>query len=656
MSSRTFKISINKTMINFVFIVVLVFAALFSCAMATVLFPMVIVWLILLLLLAIPNYELDLKGWKKIAFDIAASIFTAFFTTYFSVLLVTVFSNSMLGFSSLIRRLLIYNPAELFIGMVIAMPAYWALRACRVPTKAAMAVTPFGFLLAAFVDYIVYYTRGDELIASDILSAGTAFGVAGNYRISMITPAVLLIIPYALYICACMRIKMVNREKADWRSTLIKAVAAVVTAVSCVGLLKVYGRTHDAEAYSELPSMENGIIINLCLTADFLHVDKPEGYTGDEYFESVYGNYSYSEPEEKVNVIVVMNEAFFDPDQRNLELNKDPDPFFDSFSDNCIKGYALSSVYGGRTANSEFEFLTGLTTAYLPNGSVVYSMYAKNPLPSLIGYSDNLNYNTYGLHPYRNTSWNRDKIYPDMGFETTCFENDFVFGDSGCIREYCSDECAYENTLNWITDENEATFTFLVTMQNHSAYFDNGTGFVADNYIDGDEEANTYFTLLSHSDKALEGLIDRLSEEEEKYVLVFFGDHQPKLNVTSGSEGPGGDSWYVPYMIWANYELPEGMADSDAGLTCIPYLGIDLLRVMGQDLPPYYQYINEIREVIPAINASGYYSRTAGRFLPLDEVVDEAEGEALLKYQYLQYCVLFDHGDNPLVSDMLPAG
>lgn len=654
MSKKSIQIGFDKNIINLAFVAVLLLVTLFASVLATVLFPMVIVWLVLLLALAIPTYKLNFTGVSRVLFDVMASLFTAVFTAYFTVLLGTVYAGAMYGCVSLFQRLLIHNPAELFIGILLAMPVYWLLRACQVPIRFAMAATPLGFFVITLADYIVYYCRGDELIAADILSAGTAMGVANNYQVSMMHPGVLLFVPYALYICACMRIKMTNKETHSLKEAGIRAVVTALATVLCVVSINSYGKNHNTEIYGCTPSIGNGIIINLFLTVDYLKVDEPEGYPGDEYFESAYANYSYNEPDEKVNVIVIMNEAFFDPDQRGLQLNMDPDPFFDSLTDNCIKGYALASVFGGRTANSEFEFMTGLTTAFLPQGSVVYSMYANDPLPSLAGFTSNMDYSTYGMHPYRASSWDRETIYSDMGFATTHFEDDFVYDDNSLIRDYCSDLCAYNNMLNWIGNDDRSTFTLLVTMQNHGGYSEPAEGFVSENYIDGDEEANTYFTLLSYSDAALERLINCLANKEEKYVVVFFGDHQPNIHVTWGNQGPGGDSWYVPYLIWANYEMPEGLANSDAGLTCLPYLGIDLLNVMGVDLPPYYQYIAEIRETIPVINASGYYSRSAGAFLPLDEIVDDAEGDALRRYQYLQYSAIFDGGNNSLVSEMLP--
>ena len=64
---------------------------------------------------------------------------------------------------------------------------------------------------------------------------------------------------------------------------------------------------------------------------------------------------------------------------------EDPTPYFNSLKNdpNAVVGLAASSVYGGNTPNSEFEFLTGITIGYMPNGAVPYMQYVDDPQYSL---------------------------------------------------------------------------------------------------------------------------------------------------------------------------------------------------------------------------------------------------------------------------------
>lgn len=58
-------------------------------------------------------------------------------------------------------------------------------------------------------------------------------------------------------------------------------------------------------------------------------------------------------------------------------------PFFRKLKENTIKGYTYSSVFGGNTANSEFEFMTGNTLAFLPDNSVPYQLFLRSKTAGL---------------------------------------------------------------------------------------------------------------------------------------------------------------------------------------------------------------------------------------------------------------------------------
>ena len=96
-----------------------------------------------------------------------------------------------------------------------------------------------------------------------------------------------------------------------------------------------------------------------------------------------------------------------------VESNTDAMPFLRSLTENTIKGYAYSSVFGGTTANSEYEFLTGNTTAFLPAGTVPYQMYVSDGDPTLVGQMAALGYRTVAAHPYRSSGWSRPSVYRD---------------------------------------------------------------------------------------------------------------------------------------------------------------------------------------------------------------------------------------------------
>ena len=58
-------------------------------------------------------------------------------------------------------------------------------------------------------------------------------------------------------------------------------------------------------------------------------------------------------------------------------------------------------------------------------------------------------------------------------------------------------------------------------------------------------------------------------------------------------------------------------------------------------MPPYNQFMLDLREVIPAINARGYYSLEKEKYIHIEDALGK-ELDWLTKYESLQYNGLFD--------------
>ena len=93
----------------------------------------------------------------------------------------------------------------------------------------------------------------------------------------------------------------------------------------------------------------------------------------------------------------------------------------------------------------------------------------------------------------------------------------------------------------------------------------------------------------------------------------------------------------VPFLIWANFDIEERTVEC----TSLSYLGRYLLEVVGLELPPFYRFLKEMEQHVPAINGMGYYSREAGAYLR-SERPDPEEAAWIEKYEILQYNGLHD--------------
>ena len=183
-------------------------------------------------------------------------------------------------------------------------------------------------------------------------------------------------------------------------------------------------------------------------------------------------------------------------------------------------------------------------------------------------------------------------------------------------------------------------------MQNHGSYKWNN--FETTVTAEGGRwsEVDQYLTLTSISDDAFREFVEYFEKVDERVVIAMFGDHQPSFSddfyISLFGEYPLDfdevqKKQTVPFVVWANYDIEE-KDDVETGLNA---LGGIVLDTAGISLPPYQAFLADMRNVIPTMNAYGYYSHTLGRQARTYEATGE-EDRWLLEYRMLQYNNLFD--------------
>lgn len=510
-------------------------------------------------------------------------------------------------------------------------------------------------LLIAGINYFVYLFRGNEFIFSDLKSIQTGLSVAGNYQFVLSNRAVYVILLTALYIA------LMRKLHISFKKRILITVFCISIAVFCCVYIGEKTENYVTETWEQKGSYRNGYLLNFVLSIRDCFIGEPEGYS-KEAIAALEEQYSdgadhaavsagIDEPQQKPTIIVVMSESYADLSViGEYSTNREVAPFYDSLKENTIKGYALSSVFGAKTPNSEWEFMTGNSMAFLPSGSVVYQQYIDNAPTSIVSNLKNTGYTCVAMHPYYNTGWSRNTVYPNLGFDEMYFLNDF--DQTKLLREYVTDQELYESIIDRYENrrKKEDLFIMSISMQNHGGYtekydnFDEQIRMLGVNYPD----VNQYLSLVHESDAALEYLITYFENVDEPVEIVFFGDHQPSLSSSfypylngKGLSGLTEDElealYTVPFFIWTNYESEE----SEVEITSLNFLSTMALEKAGIEMPAYNEYLSDMRKIVPAINARGYYSKTAGRFLHIEEAEGE-EADWIRDYEILQYNNMFD--------------
>ena len=493
--------------------------------------------------------------------------------------------------------------------------------------------------VAGLAEYFVVSFKGQPIMVSDIFSIGTAAAVSGTYTYS-VDVNVVRALALAMAVVLMLSLTPVVRKR-EGRSRACTAVVNVVLAVvlalgTGVGIMKVnltdtFGIV--VGGWAPLASYwRQGFLTAFITSIQDLKPSKPEGYSNksaektiSEYastYDSTLGTEESRTAAEaqfasqKPTVIAIMNESFCDMSIYNDLGGAYTGPTWLSSYDGAIVNGTLSvSPYGAGTCNTEFEFLTGTSMAFLGNGVYPYMVYNLSGVDNLAAQFNALGYTTTAMHPNYGTNWNRDVVYSNMGFDSFLDLQDFVGADR--VRGKVSDAATYDKILELLKSDDSPQFIFDVTMQNHSSY---DTGLLTDmkHYtVDGtdDPELDEYLALVDISDQALESFIDELSELDRPVVVVFFGDHQPKIASQynelmypdeSDANAHEQRTRETSLMIWANYDVAGvSQLNSDTEIST-NYLGAYLMQLIGAPLSDYQKAELVLRESIPNINLSGY--------------------------------------------------
>lgn len=522
-------------------------------------------------------------------------------------------------------------------------------------------------LAFGLTNHYVMAFRSTPFVPWDLLSVRTAASVAQNYDF---TPTPRMIVVTVLFVLLMVAVRVLRKVPR------IKLPIRLGSAVLCGLALCLFVNTLQQETFQNkhylypflftpaYMTKVNGMAVTFAMDLAYVAVDKPEGYSAEAAQKTLeqYGNTDnvFADDEENTNdsknrgedannkdlpnIIVIMDEAFSDLSVvGDLETNEDYMPFMHKMqqgADHTITGYAQVSVCGGNTANSEFEFLTGNTMSFLPSGSIPYQQYITKDTPSLASYLASLGYETYAQHPYYASGWNREKVYPLLGFEHLNFIDDYA--NKTYVRKYVSDDADMQHIIDTYENKEDGkpAFIFNVTMQNHGGYTDAFSDLSEDvhatNY--NSEVLDRYLSLIRLTDQSLEKLVDYFSNVDEKTVIVFFGDHQPSDTVAAQVQDsmllPGESvpdeqlrkRYQVPYLVWANYDI-DGATQQNTSLN---YLSAEVLKAAGVPTDAYQNFLLDLQKSYPVMSAAG---RTDA---------SDADENMLNTYKKLQYYNLFE--------------
>ena len=523
--------------------------------------------------------------------------------------------------------------------------------------------------LIGLINDVVYQFRGNYIMFGDLTVVRTALEVAGNYKYRPGFWFWISLVLLVLTIAGTVFIKIPKSKKPGLKEIIIRTVLDIILVVCVIvtfsnGMLyrNVFGVGWDYNTNVVF----TGYIPYFLSNMNSIQTVTLDGYNAELVSEVLVGNeddVAHTYP----NIIIIQNEAFSDLSVAyDIETNQDYMPFIHSLTENTRKGYLNMSITGGPTANTEFEILMRSTLSFLPYGSVPYTQYVDTDFPSAVQVlrHQSVPYYTVAYHPYYSSGYRRYEVYNHFGFDEIVFEDDYRsdFPESDIPRDYLSDSADYrrvEQMFESFRSTSDAPwFCFNVTIQNHGGYTqvfepaEENRVYVTN--FEATDSINSYLSLIKTSDEAFSELVEYFEACDEPTIIAMYGDHQPSFDdeaISILETHPRGENmnslneYYVPYIIWANFDIEEedtlGSSVDNSILNTIStnYFASVVFDCAGIELSAYDRYLLNIRQNVPAITAIGVWDSEGDYYNTIETSPYSAD---LANLQMVQYNLIFD--------------
>ncbi len=533
---------------------------------------------------------------------------------YIFALILSIFisiSSEIISRNDTVLPWILSNPTYFIISIVFLWAFITLLSTLVLNHRIGSTLTVLIILILSLLSSMKYARRGLPLIPVDIYLVDEALNIKNvvnflNYIYHFIFITIATITTYFAHKY------FVHKKSLTKKFSLVNFIISILIIASLFFLSPLYSSEY----------LPKGFVLNFAFDSPSL---APENKLSDnnpyllkDFLDGVKDQEPInSRPDKKPNIIVIMNESFWDINLlRTAEITPNPLAIFEKLKEESIYGMMESPVYAGGTSNAEFEVMTGYSTHFFNEGYMLYTQELKHPYMSLASVLRSQDYKTVGIHPFWGWYYNRNEVYKYLGFDE--FITEEYLSDLKRKGYYISDDVVTNTIIDKLEENTDPSFIFAVTMQNHGPYDDDRyKEMFLDVEVSKDLEnedrkiLQTYAQGIYDADQALGELVDYIKGSDEPTILLFFGDHLPLLGENyklykdlghiTGKE-PASEEHIklktTPFIIWSNFsEISKNINIIDA-----TYLGPYLLNEAQVDIPNYYKHLLQLYNEFPVIN------------------------------------------------------
>lgn len=326
-----------------------------------------------------------------------------------------------------------------------------------------------------------------------------------------------------------------------------------------------------------------GVAYGFCVTAIDTGIHRPLDYSSEKIKRIDQKINSRMEKKKKKakqegnglvrtpNIIFIQLESFFDlTTVKKLKVSKDPVPTLHKLQEEYTSGYLKVPVYGAGTINTEFEVISGMSTAFFGTGEYPYRSILQNRTCDSIAYwLQNLPYEKTVIHNNNASFYDRDHVLTNLGFDNfITIENMNV--DKTNAAGWAKDAMLTEEILNTLEQTKGKDLIYTISVQGHGDYPSapqpdapiqvTGEG-LGESY---QNQLTYYVNQIYEMDEFIGTLISKLSDFSEETMVIFYGDHLPGMDFKD-SDLSSGSKYKTPYVIWDNFGYNKKNRKKESG-------------------------------------------------------------------------------------------
>ena len=244
------------------------------------------------------------------------------------------------------------------------------------------------------------------------------------------------------------------------------------------------------------------------------------------------------------NVHLIVLESFLDPTLfQAAKFSRDPvHPEFKKLFGNKL-GLSISPVFGGATAQAEFEVLCGMP-AFEKLSSVEFNVFTGSPVNCTPRILKRIGYRTVATNAYKPNFFNAQPAYQGAGFDEIYFPREFAgsnptYFQAGDTRgeEYLFDGDLFEQNLAFVEQHlkehpGQPLMNYIMTIYGHTPHLLNEGKRPQVLTISGPHEdqhllqaANQFY----YRTQAIAGYVNKLRAIDPQSLIVLVADHVPPL-------------------------------------------------------------------------------------------------------------------------------